>query len=152
MQANTADFAEMGRLIWNSIVCTKQNRSFTFDNIIKPYLLHSFESNVMSYLTVPTNSSYGQTEVKGYYFRRDNFSILSFVPFVNGSQLLKKRICSYRSKFFSSRVDPLGTKFSLKSRPYFERSSSTMEDLRNSPLIFPLYNTDRKTWSWSQSP
>ena len=45
-------------------------------------------------------------KVNGYAFRGNNSSIFIFASLLNGGQLLKKRICSCRSKFFPSRVDP----------------------------------------------
>ena len=45
--------------------------------------------------------------VIGYTFRGSNSFIFIFASHLNGGQLLKKRICSPRSKFFSLRVDPV---------------------------------------------
>ena len=63
--------------------------------------------------------------VSGHIFRGNN-SVISFMPpFFNRVLLLKKRICSYRSKFFTLKVDPHWEGFhcpwkqtgSLKSSP-----------------------------------
>ena len=40
----------------------------------------------------------------GYTFRGSSSTI--FAPLLSGGQLLKERICSYRSKFFPIRIDP----------------------------------------------
>ena len=37
-----------------------------------------------------------------------------FASLLNGDRLLKKRICSWRSKFFPLRVDPFGRDSSLR--------------------------------------
>ena len=44
-------------------------------------------------------------------------------------QLLKKRICSHRSKFFPLRVDPI---------KYFERAALSMKANRKSQKLFPF--------------
>ena len=46
-------------------------------------------------------------KVNGYTFRRSNSFIFIFASHLISGQLLKKRICSFRSKFFSLRVDPI---------------------------------------------
>ena len=43
----------------------------------------------------------------GYTFRRSNSSIFIFTSLFNMVQLLKKRICFLRSKFFALKVDPI---------------------------------------------
>ena len=43
--------------------------------------------------------------MSGYTSRGSNFAIFIFVSLFSGSQLLKERICSSRSKFFLFRVD-----------------------------------------------
>ena len=45
--------------------------------------------------------------VYGYTFRESNASILIFASVINEVQLLKKRICSCRSKFFPLRVETI---------------------------------------------
>ena len=45
--------------------------------------------------------------VKRYTFRDNNSSIFFLASLLNRDQLLKERICSSRSKFFSLRVDPI---------------------------------------------
>ena len=46
-------------------------------------------------------------KMNGYIFRGSNSAIFIFASFLNGGQLLKERICSYRSKFFPLRVDTI---------------------------------------------
>ena len=43
----------------------------------------------------------------GNSFRGSNSAIFFFASLFSGAQLLRKRICSNRSKFFPSRVDPI---------------------------------------------
>ena len=46
------------------------------------------------------------SQVKGYAFRGSNSAVFIFVFLINLGQLLKERICSIWSKFFSLREDP----------------------------------------------
>ena len=46
-------------------------------------------------------------KVNGYTFRGSNSAIFILTFFLNGGLLLKEKICSYRSKFFPLRVDPI---------------------------------------------
>ena len=47
-----------------------------------------------------------QTHMNGYTFRGSNY-VFIFASVLNGGQFLLGRICSYRSKFFPVRVDPI---------------------------------------------
>ena len=48
-------------------------------------------------------------EVNEYTYRSTSSAIVTFVSLLSGSQLLMKRICSCRSKFFPLRVDLFGS-------------------------------------------
>ena len=54
-------------------------------------------------------------ELNGYTFRGSNSAIFIFASILNGSQLLKERICSTWSKFFLLKVDPLWKAFFICS-------------------------------------
>ena len=55
-------------------------------------------------------------QMNGYSVRGSNSAISCFVPLFNIGQLLKERICSYRSKFFPLRVDLLLERLHLQGK------------------------------------
>ena len=62
-------------------------------------------------------------KVNGYTFRENNSAIFKFAYLFKRGPLLKKRICSIRSKFFSLRVDSLFEGFVAKTSRKSEKLS-----------------------------
>ena len=125
MKVKTADFAEMGRLIWKNMVCTRLQVPLHTKQIIyiwqqnKSVFAPHFWIQCHMFLMVPTVSWYCQIEEKGYTFRRDNFFIVSFASFVNGGSTLKEKNLFLQEQILSLKSIPSRDKIFLKEQTLF---------------------------------
>ena len=79
-------------------------------------------------------NTWGKNYGKWIYFRGSRSDSFSFAFLLGGGQLLKKRICSCRSKFFPLRVDPIWFDFYVQG--------SKLEETK----VVSIYKSGRKSW------
>ena len=80
-------------------------------------------------------------KVNEYTFRGNNSFIFIFATHLIRGQLLKKRICSPRSKFFPLRVDPILK--GLHNKQEVTNFFPVVEAIENQILQLSTTNTDR---------
>ena len=80
-------------------------------------------------------------KVNGYIFRGSNSLIFIFASHLNRGHLLKKRICSPRSKSFLLRVDLI-----LKRAAFFQKSKQEVTK------VVSFCINDRKSWRCTNTP
>ena len=70
-------------------------------------MFRSFVFHSLSTYSQKMENSEKQCQLTIDIFQGKNSAIFKFAFLINGNELLKKRICSHRSKFFPLRVDPI---------------------------------------------